>query len=88
LVDDVVSVAGSGGTCTFLVSGQPALTAALKNADWQRIGLSVQLGGQDYVGVVTFDDIVVTEPFEGADTGCQIALGDADMTFLGRRGLD
>ena len=67
--DSVLTVIGSDGTYSFLVNDQPAFTTQLESADWQRIGLSVQVGGQDYVGVVTFDDVVIKEPFEGTDGG-------------------
>ena len=67
--DNVLTVVGHEGTYSFLVNDQPAFTTQLESAAWQRIGLSVQVGGQDYVGVVTFDDIVVKEPYEGPDGG-------------------
>ena len=67
--DNVLSVVGYDGTYSFLVNDQPVLTTQLENATWPRIGLSVQVGGQNYVGIVTFDDIVVKEPYEGPDGG-------------------
>jgi hypothetical protein len=67
--DNVLTVMGYDGTYAFVVNDRPVLTTRLENAAWPRIGLSVQVGGENYVGVVTFDDIAVKEQVEGADGG-------------------
>lgn len=65
--DNVLTVIGSGGTCSCLVNDQPVITTRLDDAAHPRIGLSVQVAGEGYVGVVTFDDIVVSQAVEARE---------------------
>ena len=60
--DNVLTVAGNNGAYALSVNGEAAFTVKLDDAEWSRIGLSVQVEGQGHVGVAEFDDILVMEP--------------------------
>ena len=60
--DNVLTVNGDHGDYFFSVNDEVAFAVQLDDAEWSRIGLSVQVGGQGYVGVAEFDDIVVMQP--------------------------
>ena len=60
--DNVLTVVGSQGAYVFYINDHLAFTAQLDDAGWPGIGLSVQVGGQNYVGVAEFDNILVMEP--------------------------
>jgi len=65
--ENVLQVATEDGSFTFLVNGVSVMTAELEDAEGTLIGVSGQVSGLDNVGVVTFDDIVVSQAGELAD---------------------
>ena len=62
--ENVLEVATEDGSFTFLVNGVSVMTAELEDAEGTLIGVSGQVAGLDNVGVVTFDDIVVSQAGE------------------------
>ena len=62
--DNVLTVTGSERMYSFQVNGNAVMAAQLDVAAYPRIGLSVQVAGEGYVGVVTSDDMVVGQAVE------------------------